>query len=90
MAVQYVDLGIVQYSKEDIPLTWTEVVRGIFIQILDYLVLFWGLEAFTGGHYGSFVGSNTQCCFVHMDRRIKGTMTEAQLSDGTGFFCCLT
>ena len=73
LAVKCSDLcTVVQRTKEIISLTWTEIVRGVVVQILAPLVLIRSPDAFAERRRGawSFLGSNAQCCFVHIDRRI--------------------
>ena len=40
-------------KKENIPLTWTEIVRGVLVQILAALVLANGMEVSAGREAGA-------------------------------------
>lgn len=53
-------------------LTWTEVVRGVLVQILAQLVLPGASESFTERYSSSFLGCDAQCCFANLEHGIVG------------------
>ena len=84
MVLKSSDLGIVEYTKENIPLTWIKLVRGILVQILAQPVMLKVHEAFVGRQLSGFLENDAQSRFVHVNRKDRGngTMTAAKLSDG--------
>lgn len=73
LAVRSSDPGTADCTKEYISLTWTEVVRGVLVQILAQLVLPGASEGFTERYYSSsFLGCDAQCCFANLEHGMVG------------------